>query len=78
MWRSQAQLDENTASLAEGYDAVCLFVNDICGKEVRMDCKQQGSRACLHEGVMGELYNVDAYLLMVSSLEKARLDASEW
>jgi D-lactate dehydrogenase len=26
----QARLDHDTANLAKGYDAVCLFVNDIC------------------------------------------------
>lgn len=29
-----AQLDLQTAALAQGYDAVCLFVNDIAGAEV--------------------------------------------
>lgn len=29
----QARLDHDTANLAKGYDAVCLFVNDICDAE---------------------------------------------
>jgi D-lactate dehydrogenase len=29
----QARLDQDTANLAKGYDAVCLFVNDICDAE---------------------------------------------
>lgn len=29
-----AKLDEDTASLAKGHDVVCLFVNDVCNKEV--------------------------------------------
>ncbi|KAL4539527.1 hypothetical protein Ndes2437B_g02104 [Nannochloris sp. 'desiccata'] len=29
----QARLDHDTASLVKGYDAVCLFVNDVCDAE---------------------------------------------
>ena len=29
----QARLDRDTASLVKGYDAVCLFVNDVCDAE---------------------------------------------
>lgn len=36
-WCLQAQLEESTVALAEGFDAVCLFVNDICGREVVQD-----------------------------------------
>lgn len=38
----EANLDTNTAPLANGYDAVCIFVNDVCDREVLEQLKKQG------------------------------------
>ncbi|GAB4497932.1 MAG: 2-hydroxyacid dehydrogenase [Saprospiraceae bacterium] len=37
-------LDEQTAQLAAGYDAVCIFVNDRCNAEVIKTLKEKGVR----------------------------------
>ncbi len=44
----EARLDKETAELAHGHDAVCLFVNDTCDAEVRLRHGAMGARAvCL-------------------------------
>lgn len=47
--RPQARLTEDTAHLAQGYDAVCLFVNDDADEAVRQGwlvyCTRVGRRA---------------------------------
>jgi D-lactate dehydrogenase len=40
----EARLNPNTAVLAQGYDAVCVFVNDVVGAEVLRVLQAQGVR----------------------------------
>lgn len=40
----ETPLDEQTAQLAAGYDAVCIFVNDRCNAEVIKILKEKGVR----------------------------------
>lgn len=39
----EARLDKETAELANGHDAVCLFVNDSCDAEVSCWCQNNGA-----------------------------------
>ncbi len=39
----EARLTEDTANLADGYDVVCVFVNDVVGEKVFSLC---GCRTC--------------------------------
>jgi D-lactate dehydrogenase len=38
----EARLDKNTAVLAEGHDAICIFVNDTCDAEVLEELHGRG------------------------------------
>jgi D-lactate dehydrogenase len=37
-----ARLDQTTAPLAEGHDAVCIFVNDVCDADVLKQLHDHG------------------------------------
>lgn len=38
----EARLDKNTAALAEGHHAICIFVNDVCDAEVLEQLHKHG------------------------------------
>jgi D-lactate dehydrogenase len=40
-------LSEQNASIAEGHDAICIFVNDTCNAEVLRILQRHGVRAVL-------------------------------
>jgi D-lactate dehydrogenase len=42
-----SSLSEQNASIAEGHDAICIFVNDQCNAEVLRILKRHGVKAVL-------------------------------
>ena len=68
----QPRLDVDTASLARGYDAVCLFVNDRCDKEVLgSDTRAQHGICSLMASVI--TIETEIPILVISSFLKCQL-----
>ena len=42
-----SSLSEQNASITEGHDAICIFVNDLCNAEVLRILKRHGVKAVL-------------------------------
>jgi len=67
------QLNENTASMAAGYDAVCIFVNDICNADVVSILEKSGVRLILLR--CAGFDNVDLKAAAAANIEVARVSS---